>query len=90
MSKIAALEKRIAELEAEIALLKVRPAQQVFEYHYHYPYTTPTYAPAPWTVPLEPTWLGYSSGGEAMFSLGPNGQITDLAGNVIVATPTRC
>ena len=66
--KVAALEKRIAELEAEIAKLKAQP-RSVIEYHYHQQ-AQPYYAPYPQPYPSYPwvTWGGASTTGGAMQS----------------------
>jgi hypothetical protein len=62
MSKIEQLEKRIAELEAELAKLKAQPlAQQVIHSHYHY--VQPAYVGVPaWT----PHWPQVTFGGSGL------------------------
>lgn len=63
MSKIEALEKRIAELEAEVLRLKATPPQ-VFHNHYHY--AQPTWVPQP-CLPAWPQYpyITYGAAGNA-------------------------
>ena len=58
MDKIEAIEKRIKELEEEVARLRLQPPQQI---HYHYPpqQVWPHYAPLPaYPTPSWPTYPG--------------------------------
>jgi len=61
MSKIEQLEKRIAELEAEVLRLKATPSH-VIHSHYHYgsvpSYTTPQPCLPAWPQYPQVTWGG--------------------------------
>lgn len=63
MNKIEALEKRVAELEAEVMRLKTLP-QSVIHQHYHY--GSPAWIPQP-CVPAWPQYpyIAYSAHGGA-------------------------
>lgn len=58
---IKELEKRVQELEAEVAALRLRPENH---FHYHYPPQPALPQVQPWW-PYQPTWTtcGASSGG---------------------------
>lgn len=70
MSKIEQLEKRIAELEAEVVKLKAQPLpQQVFHSHYHYVQHQPYIGGPAWT----PLWPQITYGGIGAGLQGGNG-----------------